>query len=361
MQNQEIESETLAMSEASQESIETTEAVAPVQSETETLVTMPSEPTSKVVETKEPNTIVRTHGITKKYGQKTVVDSVSMHIREGDIYGFIGSNGAGKTTFIRCLMGLVHPTAGEYEILGCSSRSKEIHQKRQQIGAIVEVPALMHNLTAYRCLKAHAMLYYKKIDDAKIKELLALVGLQNTGNKKVRDFSLGMRQRMAIAQALVGDPKVLILDEPTNGMDPQGIIEMRHFLHMLRDTKGLTILVSSHILGELQLLANRFGIIDNGKLVDEFDASSFAGVSGATITLQFEGEHLQKAKDLLATSLSEGEYTVKDGQITLPEKDFAKTNKWLVIADIEYSFAAKSSKGLEDYFMDKIGKKQEQK
>ena len=211
--------------------------------------------------------IIKTHGVTKIYNKKIAVSNLSLSVRKGDIYGLIGSNGAGKTTLIRCIMGLVKLSAGEIEIFGENSHD-ELVKARMKIGCIVESPSLLLNFNAFECLKTHALLYGIK-DKQKIYDLLHLVGLTDTGNKKVKDFSLGMRQRMAVAQALINDPEILILDEPTNGMDPQGIIQMREFLKMLVGKNNITILVSSHILAELQQYATRFGIIKDGELIAE--------------------------------------------------------------------------------------------
>jgi ABC-2 type transport system ATP-binding protein len=216
-----------------------------------------------------PTAVLKTRNLTKKYGAITAVDGVSMTINKGDIYGFIGANGAGKTTFIRMIMGLASPTGGDFEILGAGCDGKGIEGARKKIGCIVETPALQTNMTAFDCLRCHGLLYGVR-DDRKIKDLLGLVGLANTNKKKVADFSLGMKQRLALAQALVNDPEILILDEPTNGLDPQGIIEIRHLLLKFASQNGLTILISSHILAELSQLATRFGIIKDGKLIDEF-------------------------------------------------------------------------------------------
>jgi len=325
--------------------------------------------------------VIKTQGITKVYGKQIVVNNVSMTIYQGDIYGFIGSNGSGKTTFIRCLMGLTYPQAGEIEILGCSGKSAGIGQARAKTGCIVETPALMLNFNAYNCLKAHALLYKDKVDDKQIYDLLKLVGLDDLGNKKVKDFSLGMRQRMAIAQTLINDPKILILDEPTNGMDPQGIVEMRKFLHMLRDTRGLTILISSHILGELQQLADRFGIINNGVLVDEFDGKDIEARSNSRtqIKLQisnpddgvyqrlqqvlqqvFAISHTQTNTDgnesIAEQNAAQSQrYILQGAELTVDEQDFNSINRALVQADIEYKFVSKTHTSLEDYFITKVG------
>jgi ABC-2 type transport system ATP-binding protein len=216
--------------------------------------------------------IIKATGLTKTYNGAKAVDGVNMTVEKGDIYGFIGANGAGKTTFIRMLMGLIKPDGGTFELLGQSTPAGNEHA-RKKIGAIVETPALMPNMTAIQCLRSHSLLY-GNIGEEKLVSLLELVGLKNTGTKKTKNFSLGMKQRLAIAQALLNDPELLILDEPTNGMDPQGIVEIRHLLQKLVTEHGITILISSHILAELQQLVTRIGIIRDGVLIDETDVKS---------------------------------------------------------------------------------------
>ena len=214
------------------------------------------------------NAVIQTHDLTKFYGAKAAVKRVNMTVNRGDIYGFIGGNGAGKTTLIRMLVGLAKPTSGTFSILGATGHGA-VARVRQKVGAIVESPALCLNMTGTDALRAHAYLYGVR-DEKKIAGLLQLVGIGDTGKKKVKNFSLGMRQRLAIAQALVNDPEILILDEPTNGMDPKGIIEVRRLLLHLVADRGLTILISSHILGELEMMATRYGIIQDGEMIDEF-------------------------------------------------------------------------------------------
>jgi len=304
---------------------------------------------------------IKTSGVTKIYGNKTVVRDVNMTIYKGDIYGFIGSNGAGKTTFIRCLMGLVNMNKGEVEILGKSSKNiKEIGIARSKVGCIVETPALLNNMNAFDCIKSYSLLYKDASSSKKLWELLELVGLKGTGNKKVKDFSLGMRQRLAIAQALVNEPEILILDEPTNGMDPQGIIEVRKFLHMLRDTKGITILVSSHILGELQQLANRFGIIENGVLKKEIAGTEFAsGSTKSVVRISIAANQVQNALQILiANNIDQNSFKVDGTYIDIVEEEnFKKVNKLLTLADIDFSIVSKSQVNLEDVFLQVVNKK----
>lgn len=292
-------------------------------------------------------TIIKTQGVTKIYKDKPAVSNVSMTIHKGDIYGFIGSNGAGKSTFIRCIMGLIK-YSGTIEILG-KSDPEGLLQARKKIGAIVENPALSVNLCGYDCLKAHALLYGIR-DESKIKGLLELVGLHDTGKKKVGNFSLGMRQRMAIAQALINDPEILILDEPTNGMDPQGIVEIRHFLQKLRQDKGITILISSHILAELQQLATRIGIIDKGVLIDELSVSEIAARVQSTVTIKTSDT--SKALKLL----KDYSVTQKDSTLVIKDEDFKAINKLLAKNDIDVDVVSKSQGSLENYFVNKVVK-----
>lgn len=212
--------------------------------------------------------ILQTYGLTKQYGNNMAVDNVNMKIKKGDIYGFIGRNGAGKTTMIRMITGLVTPTRGEVELF--SQRSKNsMNSNLSRIGSIIEHPALYPDFTAYENMDLRGKLL--GIPDKKvINSILETVELTDMGKKRVKNFSLGMRQRLGLALALLGNPDFLILDEPTNGLDPEGIVEIRQLFKKLNEEQGITILISSHILGELSKLATRYGLINNGILVEEF-------------------------------------------------------------------------------------------
>ncbi len=191
-----------------------------------------------------------------------------MHVPKGAIYGFVGKNGAGKTTLIRVICGLQEPTSGKYELYGISNTAKKIAKSRRRIGAVVETPSIYSDMTAAENLKEQYRILGLPSFDG-IPELLKLVGLEQTGKKKVRHFSLGMRQRLGIAVALAGDPDFLVLDEPVNGLDPQGIIEMRELILKLNREQQITVLISSHILDELSRLATHYGFIDEGRIVKE--------------------------------------------------------------------------------------------
>lgn len=216
--------------------------------------------------------VLTASGLSKSYKDFKALDNLSMHVPKGAIYGFVGRNGAGKTTLIRLVCGLQQPTAGSYTLYGSrSDSSKEILNARRRMGAVVETPSIYGDLTAEENLKEQYRVLglpsYSGID-----RLLALVGLSGTGKKKAKNFSLGMRQRLGIAIALAGDPDFLILDEPVNGLDPQGIIEMRELILKLNREHQITVLISSHILDELSKLATHYGFIDRGRMVREISA-----------------------------------------------------------------------------------------
>lgn len=206
--------------------------------------------------------VIQTISLTKKYGTKIAVDKISLNVRKGDIYGLIGKNGAGKTTLMKLLLGLIYEDDGQINLFNSTSLEKE----RVKIGSLIEAPAFYKNETAFENLKRFSLL--SPTSNEEIHNLLKLVGLDNTGKKKVGAFSLGMKQRLGIALALLGKPELLILDEPINGLDPSGIKEIRDIILDL-NSKGVTFLISSHLLDELGKIATNYGIVSNGKLVEE--------------------------------------------------------------------------------------------
>lgn len=216
--------------------------------------------------------IFKTNSICKYYGAFKALDGVNMSIPKGSIYGFVGKNGAGKTTMMRVMCGLQKPTSGDYTLFGKKNTDDELVRLRKNMGAVVESPAIYKDLSAYDNLKLQCLnVGLPNYDD--IPEILKLVGLDNVGKKKAKNFSLGMKQRLGIAVALCSHPDFLILDEPTNGLDPQGIIEMRELILKLNKEQGITVLISSHILDELAKLATHYGFIDHGKIVREMSAA----------------------------------------------------------------------------------------
>lgn len=214
--------------------------------------------------------ILQTKNLEKKYKDFKALNHANIHIEKGSIYGLIGKNGAGKTTLIRIICGLQEPTQGTYTIYGINNNSN-ISSIRKRMGAIIETPSIYGEMTAVDNLLEQNKLVGMPSDEG-VYDLLKLVGLENTGNKKVKNFSLGMKQRLGIAIALVNNPDFLILDEPINGLDPQGIIEIRELILKLNKEKGITILISSHYLDELSKIATHYGFLDNGSIIKEISS-----------------------------------------------------------------------------------------
>lgn len=215
--------------------------------------------------------VLETNAISKRYRNFAALNGLSMRVPKGAIYGFIGRNGAGKTTLIRLICGLQEPTSGAFSLYGAKNTDPEIERSRRRMGAVVETPSIYMDMTAEENIRQqYLVLGVPSAEGAE--ELLRLVGLGDTGKKKAKHFSLGMRQRLGIAVALAGNPDFLVLDEPTNGLDPLGIIEMRELLLRLNREHSITVLISSHILDELSRLATHYGFIDGGRMVREMSA-----------------------------------------------------------------------------------------
>ena len=226
-----------------------------------------------------------TDSLSKSYRGFKALDGLSMHVPKGAIYGFVGRNGAGKTTALRIICGLQMPDSGTYSLYGFSSDNREILNVRRRMGAVVETPAVYGDLTAEDNLREQYRILGLPSYNG-IGELLQLTGLENTGKKKAKNFSLGMRQRLGIAVALAGDPDFLILDEPINGMDPQGIIEIRELILRLNRQNQITILISSHILDELSRLATHYGFIDRGRIIREISAEELENACRKCVRVQ---------------------------------------------------------------------------
>ncbi|HAQ5736672.1 ATP-binding cassette domain-containing protein [Enterococcus lactis] len=243
--------------------------------------------------------VLKTKYLVKQIEGVLVLDKVNMSISQGDIYGFIGNNGAGKTTFMRTITGLVKYNSGEIKLFGKSFPLNR--HSLQKIGALIENPVFFPELTAYDNLKYFSLLTNRNVEN--IDHILALMNLDKVGKKKVKNFSLGMKQRLGIAIALIPDPELIILDEPLNGLDPQGIQDIRNLILKLNQEHGITFLISSHILSELEQVATKYGIMHEGRLIEEFSISEYVdlGFTGFTIesskpldTLQFLKQHFPK-------------------------------------------------------------------
>ena len=228
--------------------------------------------------------ILETNDLRKQYKDFKALNGLTMHVPKGSIYGFVGKNGAGKTTLIRLISGLQTPTSGDFKIYGISYKDNNISNARKKMGAVVETPSIFHDLTAYENIRMQYDILGIK-DYKTINDLLKLVGLENTGKKMAKNFSLGMRQRLGIAVALCGSPEFLVLDEPINGLDPEGIVEIRKLIKKLNEEKNITILISSHILDELSRVATHYGFIADGKIIKEMSAEEFEEDSKKSINI----------------------------------------------------------------------------
>lgn len=229
--------------------------------------------------------VLKTNALCKKYKNYKALNGLTMNVQKGAIYGFVGKNGAGKTTLIRLICGLQEPTSGEYTLYGKENTDKEIFKARRRMGAVVETPSIYFDMTAEENLKQQYRILGLPSYDG-LEDILKLVGLENTGKKKAKNFSLGMRQRLGIAIALVGDPDFLVLDEPVNGLDPQGIVEMRELILKLNREQQITVLISSHILDELARIATHYGFIDKGQIVKEISAKELDAACRKCIRLE---------------------------------------------------------------------------
>lgn len=229
--------------------------------------------------------VLKTDALKKYYGNYKALNGLTMNIPKGAIYGFVGKNGAGKTTLIRLLCGLQEPSEGSFSIYGINCRQKEIVKSRRRMGAVVETPSVYLDMTAQENLKQQYRILGLPSFDG-LDDILKLVGLAYTEKKKVKNFSLGMRQRLGIAVALAGDPDFLVLDEPVNGLDPQGIIEIRELILKLNRERQITVLISSHILDELSRFATHYGFIDKGRMVKEISAKELEKVCRKCIRIE---------------------------------------------------------------------------
>ncbi|MFB5662983.1 ATP-binding cassette domain-containing protein [Alteribacillus sp. HJP-4] len=298
--------------------------------------------------------VLRTNQLSKKYQNNMAINKVSVLIKKGSIYGFIGQNGAGKSTLIRLVTGLAYPTSGTFELFG-ETNNKNIVEARKRIGTIIEGPALYPQMTAAENLEAHRLLKGIPGKECVVKNL-KLVDLHNTGKKKAKDFSLGMKQRLGIAIALLGDPEFLILDEPINGLDPMGVVEIRELLKKLNREHGITILISSHILSELHLLATHYGIIHEGALLEQLSAKELQ--EKCQQYLHIKTNDTNKAATVLEENLSTQDFEVMpDGTIKLfayvnvPGKvSNILTTEGLVIEEF-----MPMGENLETYFSKRIG------
>lgn len=294
--------------------------------------------------------IIETEGLTKRYGKRLCVNNISIHIAKGDIYGFIGRNSAGKTTAMRLILGLARPTSGKIKLFN----SDDLNAQRKKIGSLIEAPGLYKRCSALENMKRFSILYGG--DDKEIEELLSFVGLNGVGNKKVGQFSLGMKQRLGIAIALLGNPEVLILDEPVNGLDPAGIKEVRDLLLKLNKEKNVTIMISSHLLDELAKITTKYGIINNGVLVEEIDAQKLMERCKNNIVISCD--RLQEAKELLESELKLTNISIVNDKLHIVDEieSTDEINTLLVKNDFKVHEITINKNSFEDYFIERLGR-----
>ncbi|MCC3357706.1 ATP-binding cassette domain-containing protein [Bacillus sp. REN16] len=297
-------------------------------------------------------TILKATNVSKIYGKHKALDKVSIEIKRGMIYGLIGENGAGKSTFMRTIMGLITIEEGNIELFG-ETGTKGLQHARRKMGQSIETPALYPELTARDNLRVQAA--NGGVSDREIDELLRLMNISHTGKKKAKNFSLGMRQRLAIAATLITNPEFLILDEPTNGLDPSGIVEMREIIQRLVTERGITVLLSSHLLDELSQIATHYGILHDGKLISELSKEELARQTRMYIEL----ETLEVHKAIVVLDeLGITDYEViNHSEINIFEHldDVAAINRSLVLADVNVSRIGTTRQKLEDYFLQLTG------
>ena len=299
--------------------------------------------------------ILQTKNLVKTYGKQNALDGLNMNIEKGSIYGFVGKNGAGKTTLIRLICGLQNPTEGEFTLFGKSSKDRDIYKARKKMGAVIEKPAFYSDLSAKENLKMQNTMLGVPADE-NVEELLSLVGLSDTGKKKAGKFSLGMKQRLGIAIALCGNPEFIVLDEPINGIDPQGIIEIREIILKINREKGVTVLISSHILDELSRLATHYGFIDKGRIVEELSAKELE--AKCRKYSKVEVNNIEVLKKILSDQGYEYELTGENSANV-----FAKLNVSKLVADLSAEGAElisinESDESLENYYISLVGKEQ---
>lgn len=298
---------------------------------------------------------IQTFNLDRIYKRKKVLDNISLNVPKGSIYGLVGRNGAGKTTLMRVICGLSSPSNGDYRLLD-SDNLKESHKR---LGILIEKPGLYGNLTAMQNIEYFQRLYCnfdKEISKQISKEVLEMVELDWRDKKKVRNFSLGMKQRLGIAISLLGNPDVLILDEPINGLDPKGVYEVRKLLMRLNEEKGITILISSHILSELFKLATNYGIIENGKLIEELTKEQLEEKCRKCIKIKIDKEDINKAIEVIETKLNITDYDVLPDNIfrIFNDKDIAKINIELAKENIRIYSLSYNGEEIEEYFMEKV-------
>ncbi|MBQ4269323.1 MAG: ATP-binding cassette domain-containing protein [Clostridia bacterium] len=301
--------------------------------------------------------VLETFGLSKRYKSHWALKDVNMRVEKGDIYGFVGENGSGKTTIIRLITGLISPTEGHLALFGISDRTNEVLTARKKLGAVVETPSIYLNMSAADNLKMQCgVIGLKENTDEKIQTVLSEVGLIDlyADKKRAGDYSLGMRQRLGLAMALLGEPEFIVLDEPMNGLDPAGIVEIRELILKLNRERGITFLISSHILTELALVATKYGIISKGKLLKEITAEELRRECRAAVYL--ETENVDGLCALLSTRYEGVELAVMPrGVKVFGEIPLNSLFQTLAEGGITIDRINCVETGIEDYYLSLIG------
>lgn len=295
---------------------------------------------------------IKTTNLSRLFGDKYAVKKLNMTVETGSIYGFIGENGSGKSTTQKLICGLLNPTEGKIELFGKDVSDPVV---RSQIGVIIESPALFPGTTAYENMMMQALNIGLKNPDKEIKQNLELVGLKDTGKKQAKNFSLGMKQRLAIAQALLGNPRLLVLDEPTNGLDPEGIIDMRNTLTNINHERKISILISSHILGELSKIATHYGFIKHGEMLEEISEKGLR--EKCKEYLYVKTSDAASALSVIKKAFG-GKYQITSDENEIRIYNFADgaaINNTLFENKIVASEIAQHKMDLEDYFLNIMG------
>lgn len=294
--------------------------------------------------------LIETKYLCKKYGSNMVIDHVNMHVEEKSIYGFVGENGSGKTTIMRLVTGLAEPTRGSYSLFGIERRDHRIYNARKQISAIVETASLVPTFSALGNMRYQQLYSGFRLTPKEENDLLKKVHLDKVGKKRVKNFSLGMRQRLAIALALMNKPKLMLLDEPMNGLDPEGIAELRELLIELNRDEGITILISSHILSELEKIASHYGFISHGKLLEEITAEELQ--NRCRKSLKVKVDNIANSEKILAKLGLKDIVSSPNGDIKI--YDDVKINNIVLALDkggVEILAINSSEESVEEYYL----------
>ncbi|WP_101723286.1 ATP-binding cassette domain-containing protein [Eggerthella timonensis] len=307
---------------------------------------------------------IETRGLSKVYLRRKVVGGLNMHVEQGDIYGFVGRNGEGKSTTMKMICGMIRPTAGEvrlFDRLAVDPTGNVEHGEAVRIGALVESPGLYPNMSAFENMRCKAIALGLVDGKAEIEQLLSIVGLSDAGRKRMEDYSMGMKQRLGLALAMLGSPDVLLLDEPMNGLDPDGVREVRNLIIRLNEQRGVTVVVSSHVLDQLGRIATRYGVINAGRMVCEMTADEVAQACGDYLVVRTAEPERTLAllaetyPNVVCTMLPEGTLRLQDAARERAVLDAAMIGAFLAANNIPVYELRVHERDLEDYFLELMG------